>query len=253
VTEGPEIRSTRGADLRFIVDSRTGRLLVQESGETPGIRDVLQELVGSGAGIACATPRVALTLPSATPDELASAPCVRLAGYWHDSLIEGPGRRSVAKLQGCPLRCSALCITPDSWDAGGGVVVTIDCLVDALLDLAFERDGVSILGGEPTAQPDGLLALVRALRVRGCPHILVYSGHTYEGLRRIAERVPAIATVLDEADVLIDGPYLPALADGCGPWTGSRNQRVIDLAATRRLGRIALLDESLDCEASKPT
>jgi hypothetical protein len=35
-------------------------------------------------------------------EELAAEPCVRLAGYWHDSLIEGPGRRSVAKVQGCP-------------------------------------------------------------------------------------------------------------------------------------------------------
>ncbi len=29
-------------------------------------------------------------------------------------------------------------------------------------------------------QPEGLLALIQALRARGCPHILVYSGNTYE-------------------------------------------------------------------------
>ncbi|HEY8884776.1 MAG TPA: 4Fe-4S cluster-binding domain-containing protein [Chloroflexota bacterium] len=40
-------------------------------------------------------------------------------------------------------------------------------------------DGISILGGEPFLQPDGLWALVQELRARGCFHILVYSGYTY--------------------------------------------------------------------------
>jgi len=44
-----------------------------------------------------------------------------------------------------------------------GTLVPVDCLAEALLDPAYERDGVSILGGEPFLQPEGLLALVRAL------------------------------------------------------------------------------------------
>ena len=102
-------------------------------------------------------------------------------------------------------------------------------MADALLDPAYSRDGVSILGGEPFQQPDGLLALVRVLRARGCPHILCYSGYTYEHLRRRAHRQPAIGAVLDELDMLIDGPYVERLASGAGPWTGSGNQRVLTL------------------------
>ena len=79
------------------------------------------------------------------------------------------------------------------------------------------------------AQPDGLLGLVRALRGRGCGHILCYSGYTYEALRRRAERQAAIAGVLDEIDMLVDGPYVAGLAAGAGPWVGSRNQRVLAL------------------------
>jgi anaerobic ribonucleoside-triphosphate reductase activating protein len=118
----------------------------------------------------------------------------------------------------------------------------VDRLADALLDPAYDRDGFSILGGEPLQRPDGLFALVRALRARGCRHILVYSVYTYERLRRMAERQPAVGAVLDEIEVLVDGPYVHALADGAGPWTGSGNQRVIDLVATRRVGRPLLLD-----------
>ncbi|HEV8635408.1 MAG TPA: hypothetical protein VG370_14370, partial [Chloroflexota bacterium] len=39
-----------------------------------------------------------------------------------------------------------------------------------------------------------------------CRHVLAYSGYTYERLRRLAARRPAIGAVLDEIEVLIDGP-----------------------------------------------
>jgi anaerobic ribonucleoside-triphosphate reductase activating protein len=120
--------------------------------------------------------------------------------------------------------------------------VPVARLAEALLDPAYARDGVTLLGGEPFFQPDGLWALVRALRARGCPHLLAYSGFTYERLRRMARRQPAIDAALDELDALIDGPYVAALAGTGGPWTGSGNQRVIDLAATRRAGRVVPLD-----------
>ena len=97
-----------------------------------------------------------------------------------------------------------------------------------------------MLGGEPFAQPDWLLALVRELRARGCPHILCYSGYTYETLRERARELPAIGAALDDLDILIDGPYLESQAETAGPWTGSGNQRVIDLRATRHSGRVVL-------------
>jgi anaerobic ribonucleoside-triphosphate reductase activating protein len=167
---------------------------------------------------------------------------VRVAGYYHHSLVEGPGRRSSVLLAGCDLACPG-CWVPNLHPSGAGSLVPVDIMAAALLDPAHERDGVSILGGEPMLQPEGLLALVRALRSGGCPHIVCYSGRTYEALLRRARLSPAIAHVLDEIEVLIDGPYVAALAERPGPWTGSENQRVIDLAATRRAGHVVLLDE----------
>lgn len=133
------------------------------------------------------------------------------------------------------------CITPDSWDKADSCLVVADQLAVALLDPAHRRDGVSILGGEPFAQPGGLLPLVRALRGRTCAHLLCYSGYTYERLQRMATALPAIGSVLDEIDVLIDGPFVATLAAGAGPWTGSGNQRIIDLAAIRRTGAPAVI------------
>jgi anaerobic ribonucleoside-triphosphate reductase activating protein len=234
-------RLPRTREAVFTVDALTGGLFLECRANLPSpLRKELERLLGPGEPLACAVPAVLHTLPAALPDESASEATVRIAGFWHNSLIEGPGRRSVVKLVGCPIRCRA-CITPDSWDMGGGRLVAVDRLAVALLDPAHRRDGVSILGGEPFAQPDGLLALVRALRDHDCAHILCYSGYTHERLQRMASALPAIGGVLDEIDMLIDGPFVAALAASAGPWTGSGNQRVIDLAASRRASRPAVI------------
>jgi anaerobic ribonucleoside-triphosphate reductase activating protein len=201
----------------------------------------LGALLGPGAEMGCARPLAMLPPPILAEDELATSACVRISGYVHDSLVEGPGRRTSVFFSGCTLGCLG-CWVPHLHSREAGTLVPVDRLADALLDPAHDRDGVSILGGEPFQQPDGLLALVRALRARGCRHVLAFSGYTHERLRRLAERQAAIGAVLDEIDVLVDGPYLEALADTAGPWTGSGNQHVIDLVATRRAGRVVLLE-----------
>ncbi|MCC6178381.1 MAG: radical SAM protein [Chloroflexi bacterium] len=216
-------------DLIVAIDTSTGDLLVDAPSSFPDrLRNGLEALAGEAREIVCAAPIALQTLAPASKDEGLVDACIRIVGYWHGSLIEGPGRRSVVKIQGCPIRCQG-CITPDSWDATGGMLVPVDRVADALLDPSFERDGVTILGGEPFAQPDGLLALVEALRARACDHIVCYSGFTYGELRRRVQQSPAIGRVLDEIDMLIDGPFVAGLADGAGPWTGSANQRVLTL------------------------
>lgn len=84
-------------------------------------------------------------------------------------------------------------------------MISVRRLADLLLDESFERDGVTILGGESFAQPDGLFALVRELRSKDCPHIVCYSGYTVGALREKAIRQPSIGDVLDEIDILIHG------------------------------------------------
>lgn len=228
------------SELIWIIDPTTDDLLVEGSSleEVPALAG---DLLPPARELGCARPLAVLQLPAATPEEIATATCVLIAGYYHNSLIEGPGRRSSVLFQSCPLRCKG-CWTPHLHASDGGTLVSIDRLADALLDPACDRDGVSILGGEPFAQVEGLLALVRALRSRGCTHILCYSGYTYESLRKRGQHQPEIAVVLDDIDVLVDGPYVEALSDGAGPWTGSGNQRVIDLAATRQAGQVVLLE-----------
>jgi anaerobic ribonucleoside-triphosphate reductase activating protein len=224
------------AEVAMTIDRTTGTFLVAGPDRLPPeVRETLEALIGPAQAIACAAPIDVRKLVPASGEEVAQTGCIRIAGYWHDGLIEGPGRRTVVKLQGCPLRCHG-CITPETWSSDGGFLVPVERLVDVLLDPAVGRDGITILGGEPFFQPEALLALVGALRSRGCEHILCYSGYTYEALRLRAEGEPAIGAVLDEIDMLIDGPYVASLADGADPWTGSANQRVLTLKSAGRRG-----------------
>ena len=61
-----------------------------------------------------------------------------------------------------------------------------------------------------------------------------------EVLREKAATEPCIGEILSDINILIDGAYIESLSTGAGLWTGSGNQRVIDLAATRKSGRIIL-------------
>lgn len=205
------------------VDDATGRLIIEDHGLAEIARADLADL-GQAQGFGCARPIERLT-PKPQPD--APGTRVRLADLEHDSLIVGPGRRSVARLQGCPIRCVG-CWVPETWDMQGGYSIDVESLADALLDASHARDGVTILGGEPFAQPEGLAALVAALRARQPGlNILVYSGYTLQALERRAANDPHLAFTLRTIDTLIDGPYVAAQADSAGLWTGSGNQRVI--------------------------
>jgi anaerobic ribonucleoside-triphosphate reductase activating protein len=223
------------AELVWIIDPATGDLVV-EGLEAEQALALAGDLLPRPRALNCARPLAAAPLPSSDAD---IGPALRVAGLWHGSVVEGPGRRSVLQVQGCPLRCSPACFVPASHSLDAGAVVRVDDLVEALLDPVGEpRDGVSVLGGEPMAQPVGLAALLRRLKARGL-HTTVYTGYTLAALARQSE--PAVRDVLELTDLLIDGPFVPALADGAGEWRGSRNQRLIRRPARAlRSGRTRL-------------
>jgi anaerobic ribonucleoside-triphosphate reductase activating protein len=98
-------------------------------------------------------------------------------------------------------------------------------VVEAVLSMEGEpRDGVTVLGGEPFLQPEGLLALVTVLKSRD-QHIMLYSGYTLEELHSLYN--PHIVSILKHTDILIDGPFIKELSDNDGEWRGSTNQRII--------------------------
>lgn len=227
-------------EITFIVDELHGSILVEDNQDfRADATDQLRSDLGEGQEIGCARPLEIINPPTVSPKESAGKTSVRIAGYYHNSLTEGPGRRSSVLFQSCPLKCKG-CYVPELHSKEAGATVSVERLAKLLLDSKYDRDGVSVLGGEPFAQAVGLLALVKNLREQGCPHIVCYSGYTLEALREKAVNKSAIGAVLSEVDILIDGAYVESLADGAGLWTGSGNQRVIDMRMTRERNEIVL-------------
>ena len=74
-------------------------------------------------------------------------------------------------------------------------------------------------------------------------HPADFAGLSLEELTARAEKDKATAALLDEIDVLVDGPYEEAQRDLTLHFRGSRNQRVIDMNRTRETKQIQLLYE----------
>jgi hypothetical protein len=72
------------------------------------LRDLLTERLGPDTEVGCARPLHLLPAPRAPAGEgaLSASPCLRVAGHYHHSLIEGPGRRSCLLVSGCTLACA---------------------------------------------------------------------------------------------------------------------------------------------------
>ena len=98
--------------------------------------------------------------------------------------------------------------------------------------------GVTFSGGEPFMQA-GDLAQVAFEAKRIGWDVTTFTGHTFEELQ--ARTDAETHALLELTDYLIDGPYIHEQRDLDLKFRGSANQRMIDMAATRKQnGRVKL-------------
>ena len=92
--------------------------------------------------------------------------------------VDGPGVRFVLFMQGCPLRC-AYCHNPDTWDFAGGYEVSTEEIFEKVKRYReyFGKDGgITVSGGEPTAQADFVRKLFSLCKSEGIHTALDTSG-----------------------------------------------------------------------------
>lgn len=163
---------------------------------------------------------------------------IRLFGVVPESFVDGPGVRYAIFTQGCPHACHG-CHNKGSWNISSGTVRKIGDIVDDI-EGSHLASGVSITGGDPFYQPDACLSLVKSIRRRLPSYtIWIWSGWTYEELYKDE----TCREILNECDVLIDGPFVAEKKTLSLPWRGSSNQRVINLRASEP-GSIVLIDDN---------
>lgn len=144
-----------------------------------------------------------------------------VADVVEETTVDGCGLRTSIYVAGCPIRCPH-CHNKRLWDIKSGTPCSVSDLVDRVLQDEF-LSGVSILGGEPFAQVDGLYELLKALKSKRV-NTWVYSGYTLEQLSTMPKAVKCLRYI----DTLIDGPYKEELKDITLTFRGSSNQRIIN-------------------------
>ncbi len=185
---------------------------------------------------------------------------LRLAGVVRESIVDGPGLRFAIFCQGCPHNCPK-CHNQDTHDFSGGYDCDIQKIVNAIEENPL-LSGVTFSGGEPSHQPVAFLEIAKKVKSRGL-NIWMYSGYTLEELLSRAnsaisdlnnmnenssqtseknEEQVALKGLLSLIDVLVDGKFINELKDLTLPFRGSRNQRIIDMAATKRHNKIVLYE-----------
>ncbi len=151
---------------------------------------------------------------------------LRVAGIVPESVVDGPGIRSVVFAQGCPRSCRG-CHNPETLDPNGGKVVEDSEILEMISKVRLVR-GVTFSGGEPFMQAGAFACLGRRIKEKGL-NIMTYTGYTWEQLLELGRQDRQFMELLGVSDYLVDGPFMEGQKDLNLAFRGSSNQRVIDV------------------------
>lgn len=132
----------------------------------------------------------------------------------------GSGNRLGVWVRGCA-RCCPGCASPE-FQLRSGPGVPVQQLLDKMPPLPG-CTGLTISGGEPFDQPEGVLELVQWFTSRYSDDVLIYTGYTLDELHRRSQ--PQTEALIHAAAAIVDGPYREEENDGRG-LRGSANQKL---------------------------
>lgn len=148
---------------------------------------------------------------------------LNIMGYVDESEVNGPGCRAVVWVQGCQRECPG-CFNPASWSFEINQLISVDELAEKILSNP-NNQGVTFSGGEPFWQAPALAQLAKKVKATGLS-VMSFSGFTLGELQS-EHAPPGAQALLEQLDILVDGPYVESLAiNSPDSPVSSRNQRV---------------------------
>ena len=148
-----------------------------------------------------------------------------------DTTVDGPGLRTAIYAAGCSHACPG-CHNPTSWNIHNGRPMKIEEIVRRILDDPFAD--VTFSGGDPFYQVEGFTRLAQAIKTNSRKSIWCYTGYSFEQIMQW----PQLARLLPYIDVLVDGRFERELRDESLRFRGSSNQRLINVPASLRQGKV---------------
>lgn len=160
---------------------------------------------------------------------------IRIAGIVKESFVDGPGVRYVIFAQGCSHGCKG-CHNPDTHDFNGGTMESLD---EIFADICSSKyiDGITLSGGDPFFQCEGFASLTKKLKEQNY-NIMAYTGFVFEDI--VGNK--KMRQLLDNIDILIDGPFVEEKLTYTLPFRGSSNQRAIDVQNSLKNGYAVIRD-----------
>ena len=161
---------------------------------------------------------------------------IRVLSIIEDTMVDGPGFRTSIYCAGCRHKCPG-CHNPQSWDFSGGREMSTEELMRIIV--ADPYANVTFSGGDPMYQAAGFAELARAIHRRTNKDIWCFTGFRFEDLIQQDQR-----ELLEQLDVLVDGPYVASLRDPDLLFRGSSNQRIIDVQASLFASEVVLWQQN---------
>ena len=163
-------------------------------------------------------------------------------------IANGPGVRTTLFVSGCTNHCEG-CFQPETWDFHHGRPFTDETMQEILDSLALPYvQGFTILGGEPMepANQQDVLHILQCVRKQFSEkNIWVFSGFTFERLLTPGEypHTSTVRPILEQTDVLVDGPFILSKKNLLLRFRGSENQRLLDVPASLQAMQPVLWDD----------
>ena len=144
-----------------------------------------------------------------------------------NDVANGPGLRLSLFTSGCTHHCKG-CFQPETWNFKNGEPFTLETQ-KYIIEKSKNKyiAGLSLLGGDPLDNVDGILPLLQEYRktFAATKSIWLWTGYLFEEILKDDLK----SKVLPFIDVIIDGKFEENLKDITLKYKESTNQRVIDV------------------------
>jgi anaerobic ribonucleoside-triphosphate reductase activating protein len=167
-----------------------------------------------------------------------------IADYKPFNFVDGEGVRCSLYVSGCKFACPG-CYNKAAQSFHYGVPYTQD-LEDAIIKDVSESycQGLTLLGGEPFLNTQVCIKLVKRIRQEfgHTKDIWSWTGYRWNELLRDSDDKLELLSLID---VLVDDRFMLAKKDLTLQFRGSSNQRIINVPASLKAGRVVLWDRLL--------
>lgn len=144
---------------------------------------------------------------------------MNIAHIEEQSFIYGPGCRFVIWVQGCSIHCKG-CWNTQMWSFNPNQIITVDDLMEKILNEKDSIEGITLLGGEPLDQFEEIKELVSKSKDNSLT-VMLFTGYEME---EIIEK--GWNSILNNLDIIISGRYDYKKRTLNHQWIGSTNQEI---------------------------